>query len=904
MNKDIYNNFNNFNHNIYLKLNPDLNQSMNKQECIKHYLNIGIRENRKYKILLPSDFNPKNYIKLNSDLSPKIINNNINIINHYINIGYFENRKYKFDLPSDFNYLLYKEINNLNNNLSKENCELHYIKIGYFNNLKYKLDIPSNENLNNQIELTNKVTTNDLSINEVSTTDLSINEITTNDLSINEVSITDLSITKSQINNFNKSYTKNVEKSHTKNDDKTQINNFNKLTTNNFNKSQINNFNKLTTKNDDKSHTNNFDKSHTNLSRSRINNSVENEYKLLLPDIKKSKILIIYAYYEIKNQQKNQTNLSFFIRHGLNNKNWLNLNITSLFVINDFKTEVFIPNEINFEILRENNCSDFDAWYNGIRYLEKKYNKKITNIYDYIFFMNSGTVGPFMKPDINDHWLIPFYNKMIDNNSPICSTCISFLPKTDAGGPGPRIVSYNFFIRIDSKIYNLLFNTYLINISPESTNKNTTLFKNTIISKKISKEDAILTGEYGISRILIANGYNLSCLLYDNIDYNDKQNWNLNNNLPPDRYMSHFEKELPIEKILFIKNIWKHKDKKLCLPVQNNETDDLINLYSNFNKITFSNLNYNDLQVESTGININDNSNNWNNKKEFYNLYGNAEEYIIFPTKTIDNKGIVIYFYYDNENILRDFAIIALKSLIQVGYDIYFCTTCSKLHNIDDLPFKVHYFKNYGQGSEMIYWLKVLKIKYVIFKEKYEWVMLVNETVLFPINGLENFTNVINDMRSKSDFWGHWESYENNHHLISSFIEYNIKTIPDLINFYNIKLSTKNKTRGYYILEIETKQTLYLINKGYKYASVIPYDSLIFNKNLICPIFNPEIMYQWINRPETFAIKWKYMNNFINPQKFNNPIFNWITKYIHFGPNGPKGAPEVSNTYKNPQQYY
>jgi hypothetical protein len=803
------NNLIDFNHIIYLKLNPDLNQSMNKNNCLKHFLNIGIKENRKYKINIPSDFNPQIYLKLNSDIGITNNNNNNNIINHYLNYGYFENRRYKVDIPLDFDHLIYKSLNNLNNNLSKENCELHYTTIGYFNNYKISPDIIQNNNMQDNID-----------------------------------------VSSTNINNDN--MIKNLE-----------------------NKKLL------------------------------INPHIRhNNYKLSLPDIKKSKICIIYAYYEIKNQQKNQTNLSFFIRHGLNKQNWLDLNITCLFVINDFITEVFIPNQQNFLILREQNCSDFDAWYNGIKYLEKKFNSNIAKLYDYVFFINSGIIGPFMKPDNNNHWLIPFYNKMIDNNSPICSTCITFLADTDAGGPGPRIVSYNFLVRMDNIIHNLLFNTYIQNICPESINKDTKMYKNTIIGRKKSKEDAILTGEYGISRILIDYKYNLSCLLYDIIDYTDKQNWILNNNLAPDRYISHSEKELPIEKILFIKNIWKLKNDKICLPVQINETNNLINLYSNFNKIIFSNLNYNNLSVNSTGINITDNSKNWNNKEEFYNLYGDSEEYLIFPTKTLDNKGIVLYFYYDPEDILRDFAIIALKSLIQVGYDIYFCTTCNILCNVDNLPFKIHYFKNYGQGSEMIYWLKVLKNKYNIFKTKYEWIMLVNETVLFPINGLENFINTINSMRSKSDFWGHWESYENNHHLISSLIEFNIKIIPDLIDFYTIKLSVQNRPRSYYILEMETKQTLYLINKGYKYASVIPYESLIFSEKLECPIFHPDIMYQWLNRSETFAVKWKYMNNFINPAKFNNNIFNWISKYIHFGPNGPKGAPEISGAYKYPEHCY
>src|SRR5438552_15128772 len=100
------------------------------------------------------------------------------------------------------------------------------------------------------------------------------------------------------------------------------------------------------------------------------------------------RFLVIYVYYEIKNYQKNKTNLSFFIRHSLNKNNWKNLNIEYLFIINGFQCEVLIPNEPHINVLRENNCSDWEGYANGIKYMENKYNKPIYELYNYIFFMN------------------------------------------------------------------------------------------------------------------------------------------------------------------------------------------------------------------------------------------------------------------------------------------------------------------------------------------------------------------------------------------------------------------------------------------------------------------------------------------------------------------------------------
>uniref|UniRef100_A0A6C0JHV5 Glycosyl transferase family 1 domain-containing protein n=1 Tax=viral metagenome TaxID=1070528 RepID=A0A6C0JHV5_9ZZZZ len=82
-----------FNWKTYVKLNKDLRNLKNKKEAIKHYIDFGINEKRKYKINLPIDFNWKYYIKVNDDL--KEITSKQDAINHYTNFGFYENRDYK-----------------------------------------------------------------------------------------------------------------------------------------------------------------------------------------------------------------------------------------------------------------------------------------------------------------------------------------------------------------------------------------------------------------------------------------------------------------------------------------------------------------------------------------------------------------------------------------------------------------------------------------------------------------------------------------------------------------------------------------------------------------------------------------------------------------------------------------
>ena len=63
---------------------------MNKNELKNHYIKNGIKENRLIK--LPKNFDINIYKKYNNDLS-SMTNNEL--IKHFVNYGYYEDRKYK-----------------------------------------------------------------------------------------------------------------------------------------------------------------------------------------------------------------------------------------------------------------------------------------------------------------------------------------------------------------------------------------------------------------------------------------------------------------------------------------------------------------------------------------------------------------------------------------------------------------------------------------------------------------------------------------------------------------------------------------------------------------------------------------------------------------------------------------
>uniref|UniRef100_A0A6C0AGT4 Rhamnan synthesis protein F n=1 Tax=viral metagenome TaxID=1070528 RepID=A0A6C0AGT4_9ZZZZ len=612
--------------------------------------------------------------------------------------------------------------------------------------------------------------------------------------------------------------------------------------------------------------------------------------------ILEEKFLVIYVYYEIKNYQKNQSNLSFFITHGLNKKNWMNLNIEYLFVLHGF-CEVLIPNEKNIFILKEDNCSDWEGWANGIQYIEKKFNlKNISDKYDYIYFMNCSITGPFIEANLNSHWLLPYYKKIKEENSIVCSNIITSLPENDLGGPGLRISCYNYLLKIDEKIIDILINEKIINKHEFSKNKDKIeIYLNTVFGKKRDKIDAALTGEYGLSRILIKNKYKLSSLLYDSIDYNNI----LNNNLHQDRYLSFNGKNLPVKDMIFYKNIWRWENYRVCPPVEYQKCFEFIKIQSNFEIFKFS-MDYKNLKCNEKGITLNNRNYNWNSKEEFYKKHGYAEEIIVFPIQKINNESVCIYHHYDSDNIIKDYVLQGLKCLIESKYDIYFCTSCEKIENVD-LPFEIHYFKNYGAGTDFIFYYEIIKKNIDLFKLKYKYLLFTNDSVIFPINGIEQFQKIIQKQREKSDIWGHWNSQEIQLHFVGTLIELKIDILIDaFFNFLNLNIKdyeTSKKDKMYYIFNVEVKLLEYFKNLGYKTSSILDYKKFNYIGH-ISP-FNPDNFYKWLKDPDCFAIKWKYMCNYINLEYFKNPNLNYLLRYLHFGPNGPIGNYE-KDTHLNP----
>jgi hypothetical protein len=93
--------------------------------------------------------------------------------------------------------------------------------------------------------------------------------------------------------------------------------------------------------------------------------------------------------------------------------------------------------------------------------------------------------------------------------------------------------------------------------------------------------------------------------------------------------------------------------------------------------------------------------------------------------------------------------------LMMLGYDILFYTSSLEITNYDanKLPFKIHYYPNQpcGCGTDWYMWIDGYK-KIQKQNKIYDWIMLINDSTLLGIHGIDNMKKSINEMRDKNSY--------------------------------------------------------------------------------------------------------------------------------------------------------
>jgi lipopolysaccharide biosynthesis protein len=208
-------------------------------------------------------------------------------------------------------------------------------------------------------------------------------------------------------------------------------------------------------------------------------------------------ILIVYA------AMKLDDNLKFFFKNGYLN----DPDIQYVFVFNDPDIDLsmsvlqeLLSDRKNYKFVkRENVGYDFGAWAHGLFNSDIDYQK-----YDHFVFMNGTVRGPFIHSYVNKRWCDIFIEKLNDDVKLVGTTinCLNTVdgPSTDYD---PHVQSMFFVtdkIGLDVVIKNNIFET-----------------KNYISDKRY----IVIEKEIGLSKVILKNGYNISCMLeiYRNHDF-------------------------------------------------------------------------------------------------------------------------------------------------------------------------------------------------------------------------------------------------------------------------------------------------------------------------------------------------------------------------------------------------
>ena len=244
-------------------------------------------------------------------------------------------------------------------------------------------------------------------------------------------------------------------------------------------------------------------------------------------NIHNKKIFISYVYYP---SPSNDYNLSYFIDNEIKYRE----NVFYSIVINGQNCSYTIPKLLNVNVIyRDNIGFDFGGYKASLDYANcNNYLDK----FDYFFFMNSGVIGPILK-DKSQEWYSKFTTKF-NNLTKLIGTTIVCLPKYDSGGFGPKVEGFCFC---------------LVKKGLELVLKDGKIFYN-----HETKRDAIINGEYGLSRCIINNGFTIDCMLdkYKNINWYDGRNHFLNHNKHPSRYNSYFGISINPYEVIFHKWYW------------------------------------------------------------------------------------------------------------------------------------------------------------------------------------------------------------------------------------------------------------------------------------------------------------------------------------------------------------
>lgn len=257
----------------------------------------------------------------------------------------------------------------------------------------------------------------------------------------------------------------------------------------------------------------------------------------------------VFVHMAYSQSARPQEHLEYFLLNGVRSHPNRSIEIDFVLSISGFcsfevckNPDHFLSDPIaNFKVKRRDNIGyDFGSHHDAL--------SDNVNKYDYFIFLNSGITGPFVPLffPASFHWVDAFVEKL-KGEVKLVGSSIMCLPMEDAGGIGPKVEGFCFGTdTLGLKI--------ILDNSPS-------------FMKHRTKEDAILNGEYAMTKAIFRSGFSIDSML---LSYNGrkwKERDECNHFLPPSRFGLYFGFSInPIE-VIFHKTYWLGTGLGKSLPV-------------------------------------------------------------------------------------------------------------------------------------------------------------------------------------------------------------------------------------------------------------------------------------------------------------------------------------------------
>ena len=230
------------------------------------------------------------------------------------------------------------------------------------------------------------------------------------------------------------------------------------------------------------------------------------------------------------------------------------------------------------------------------------------------------------------------------------------------------------------------------------------------------------------------------------------------------------------------------------------------------------------------------------------------EKRSIVSTKILHQKKfkqLAIFSHFDQECILGEYVIYALKELYKLNFDIVFVTTSEKIHSSQLAKIEKYLFMHVVKkncGYDFMSWKTGLNL--VENYKEYETILLLNDSIFFPLIDPREMFEIMQE--KKLDFWGIYDANVPKYYIQSFFWVFNKEIIKSKMfsDFWNNCEILNDKSE--IIRKYEFGFTSLALAQGFKVGSYIKTSDVV---KKLCET-NPKINNDFFINKSSFYFFW------------------------------------------------